>query len=80
MWCGLLASAAMLPLLCPACLLCRYIVRTVALKGLELQEQLPPLDELQKFNAASQNDEVSARSGCCCCTAAGGCDGGVVLC
>ena len=33
---------------------CSYLVKTVALKSLELQESLPPLDELQKFNAAAQ--------------------------
>ncbi len=31
-----------------------YLVRTVAMKSLILQESLPPLDELQKFNAAAQ--------------------------
>ncbi|EFN50704.1 hypothetical protein CHLNCDRAFT_142577 [Chlorella variabilis] len=34
-----------------------YLIKTVALKSLELQEALPPLDELQKFNAAAQSDE-----------------------
>jgi len=32
-----------------------YLVKTVAMKGLTLEEGLPPLDELQRFNAA-QND------------------------
>jgi transcription elongation factor len=31
-----------------------YLIKTVALKSLDLQESLPPLDELQKFNAAAQ--------------------------
>ena len=31
-----------------------YLVRSVAMKSLILQETLPPLDELQKFNAAAQ--------------------------
>ena len=33
----------------------------VALKSLELQEALPPLDELQKFNAAAQVPARGAR-------------------
>jgi hypothetical protein len=36
-----------------------YLIKTVALKSLELQEALPPLDELQKFNAAAQTDEAA---------------------
>ena len=31
-----------------------YLIKTVALKSLALEEALPALDELQKFNAASQ--------------------------
>lgn len=43
------------PFTCPFLLpLGSYLVRTVAMKSLILQETLPPLDELQKFNAAAQ--------------------------
>ncbi|KAG7669634.1 hypothetical protein Ndes2437B_g05814 [Nannochloris sp. 'desiccata'] len=39
-----------------------YLVKTVAMKGLTLEEGLPPLDELQRFNAA-QNDGDDGVSG-----------------
>jgi transcription elongation factor SPT5 len=39
-----------------------YLVKTVAMKGLTLEEGLPPLDELQRFNAA-QNDGDDGASG-----------------
>jgi transcription elongation factor SPT5 len=39
-----------------------YLVKTVAMKGLTLEEGLPPLDELQRFNAA-QNDGDEGASG-----------------
>lgn len=35
----------------------------MSLKGLELCESLPPLDELQKFNAASQAEDGGAGGG-----------------
>ncbi|PRW59844.1 transcription elongation factor SPT5-like protein 1 [Chlorella sorokiniana] len=35
-----------------------YLVRSIAMKSLILQESLPPLDELQKFNAAAQSEDA----------------------
>ncbi len=39
-----------------------YLVKAVAMKGLTLEDGLPPLDELQRFNAA-QNDGDDGASG-----------------
>lgn len=36
-----------------------YLVKTVSLKSLSLEESLPPLDELQRFNAAAQGEAAA---------------------
>ena len=41
-----------------------YLIKTVALKSLALEEALPALDELQKFNAASQVQPVGVQLFC----------------
>ena len=40
-----------------------YLLKTVATKGLALEETLPPLDELQRFNAAQQDGDGDGGGG-----------------